>query len=107
MPTFKMPLSGDVIQAINPWNWMTQFTGNQFGLFNISMGKSAEPALEQIILEDVGTYGRQLGRIGDALRVLVDRADMSKFSKAEKGAIEALIDQLDEIDAIKNKFAKS
>ena len=61
MPTFKLPLSGDVTQSINPWNWFWRSVGGQFGLININLGKSADPDLESQILEDVGSYGRQLG----------------------------------------------
>lgn len=35
MPYLKLPLSGDVIQAINPWNWFFKSDGGQFGLVNI------------------------------------------------------------------------
>ena len=31
MPKLMLPLSGDVNQVINPWNWMTQSIGGQFG----------------------------------------------------------------------------
>ena len=37
MPYFKLPLSGDVIQAINPWNWFFKSEGSQFGLVNIKL----------------------------------------------------------------------
>ena len=68
MPTFKLPLSGDVVQSINPF---TAFmTGGQFGLININLGQSSEPDVEADVLSDVATYGKQLGRIGDALIVL-------------------------------------
>jgi len=60
-PDFRFPLSGNVDQTINPWTWF--FRGiNQFGLININLGSSADPDLEQQILEDVGSYGRQIGR---------------------------------------------
>ena len=65
MPTFKLPLSGDVVQSINPF---TAFmTGGQFGLVNINLGQSSEPKVEEEVLSDVASYGKQLGRIGDAL----------------------------------------
>ena len=71
MPTFKLPLSGDVVQSINPFTaWMSP-VGSQFGLININLGQSSEPKVEEEVLWDVGTYGRQLGRIGDALVVLL------------------------------------
>ncbi len=63
MPTFKLPLSGDVTQTINPWTWMFNPVGSQFGLVNISLGKSSNPDVEQEVLEDVASYGKQLGRL--------------------------------------------
>lgn len=90
MPDFRLPLSGDVTQAINPWNWMLNAMGNQYGLVNINLGKSADPELEQRILEDVGSYGRQIGRMGDALEVLLAHLPRdAKLSHAERDAIEA------------------
>lgn len=60
MPTFKLPLSGDVVQSINPFTaWMSP-VGSQFGLININLGQSSEPKVEEDVLSDVGTYGRQL-----------------------------------------------
>ena len=69
MPVFKLPLSGDVVQSINPF---TAFmTGGQLGLININLGQSSDPKVEADVLSDVATYGKQLGRIGDALAVLI------------------------------------
>jgi hypothetical protein len=47
MPNFKLPLSGDVMQTINPWNWFFRSDGGQFGFVNINLGKSADPELER------------------------------------------------------------
>ncbi len=41
------------------------------GCVNINLGTSRNPDVEAEILKDVGSYGRQLGRIGDALDVLL------------------------------------
>ena len=51
-------------QAINPWSFYQQ--GAQFGFINIDLGQTNHPDVEQTILDEVGSYGRQLGRIGDA-----------------------------------------
>jgi hypothetical protein len=68
MDQVRFPLSGDVIQSLLPWNFLN---GAQFGVINISLGKSPDPSLEHEILEEVGSYGRQLGRVGEALAVLL------------------------------------
>lgn len=101
MPEFRLPLCGDVIQAVNPWNWIFRPRMSQFGLINISLGNSRNPEIEQEILNEVGTYGRQLGRIGDVLRILIKNVDRNELSSKENREIDELIHQLDEIDRIK------
>ena len=101
MPDFKLPLSGDVSKAINPWNWFFDPVGSQTGLINVRIGASADPQTEREVLDKVGSYGRQLGRIGDALRVLVKRVPKKKLKKRERNALRALIAQLDAIDEVK------
>lgn len=102
MPDFKLPLSGDVIQAINPWNWVFQPQGGQYGLVNINLGKSANPALEQRILDEVGSYGRQLGRMGEALEVLLDHLKLDKLDAAERKAIDDFKFQMEQVKRVKS-----
>ncbi|WP_341704387.1 hypothetical protein [Ferrovibrio sp.] len=99
------PLSGDVSQTINPWTWFFQPKASQFGLVNISLGQSADPGLERRILDEVGSYGRQLGRIGEALAVLLDRTTLDGLTPAEQDAIAALRRQLDDVRRLKNRDA--
>jgi len=104
MPTFKLPLSGDVVQSINPF---TSFmTGGQFGLVNINLGQSSEPKVEQDVLSDVATYGKQLGRIGDALIVLLNHFDSSGLSPDENEAIKTLKEMLTEIAKVKERHKR-
>jgi len=103
MPNLMLPLSGDVTQAINPWTWFVKSVGGQFGLININLGKSSDPVLEQQILDDVGTYGRQLGQIGDALAVLLRHVKLADLSPDEVQAIEAFQLQLAQIERLKAK----
>jgi hypothetical protein len=94
--TFQWPMSGDVTQTINPWTWIG---------ININPGNSAEPEVERRALDEVGSYGRQLGRIGDALRALVNRArDPAYVLTAEdERALTRLLVQLDDVDSVKNR----
>jgi len=100
MPSFKLPLSGDVVQSINPF---TAFmTGGQFGLININLGQSSEPKVEEDVLSDVASYGKQLGRIEDALLVLLEHFHPKrKLTHAEDKAIKDLKRMIEDIDAIK------
>src|ERR1700685_163160 len=105
MPTFKLPLSGDVVQSINPF---TAFmTGGQFGLVNINLGQSREPKVEEGVLPAVAPYGKQLGRIGDALIVLVEHFHPRKpLTADETAAIDALKTMLDKIADVKEKYKR-
>jgi len=99
----QMPLSGDVTQAINPWTWTFGSASSQVGLVNINLGRSSDPDLEQEVLDEVGSYGKQLGRIGDALAVLIRHVKLEQLDDAERDAITALRFQLDEIARVKTR----
>jgi hypothetical protein len=103
VPEFRLPLSGDVTQTINPWSWFFRTVGNQLGLININLGQSSDPELEERIVNEVGTYGKQLGQIGDALRVLLDHIKLDDLKPDERRALTALEYQLDEIDRLKSR----
>jgi hypothetical protein len=88
MPVFRLPLSGNVTQSINPWTWVFNPVGSQVGLVNIELGQSSDPASEEEILSDVASYGKQLGRIEDALSVLLEHfRPERKLTAKEQAAI--------------------
>jgi hypothetical protein len=89
-------------QAINPWSFYQQ--GAQFGLINIELGQTPRPEVEQAILDEVGSYGRQLGRIGDALEVLLKLAKRDGLSQAENDALNILQCQLTEVRQVKQRL---
>jgi hypothetical protein len=104
MPAFRLPLSGNVTQSINPWTWFFNPVGSQIGLVNIELGQSSNPAVEEEVLTDVASYGKQLGRIEDALVVLFthfrpERA-LTTTEEAALGAFKAIVE---EIAAVKAK----
>lgn len=88
-------------QAINPLTFYQQ--GSQIGLINISAGATPRPDIEQDILEEVGSYGRQLGRIGDALEVLFKHVKLEGLSQAEQDALTILRGQLAQVRTIKDR----
>ena len=101
MTDVRFPLAGDVSQVINPWTWVSRWAENQFGLININLGKSSDPDVEQQVLNEVGSYGKQLGRIGDALGVLINHFNKGNLSEKEMAALILLKEQLRDIDRIK------
>ena len=90
-------------QVINHWSWT--FGGNS--LFTINLGQSAAPAVEARIRDEVGSYGRQPGRIGDGLKVLLAHVELSGLTTAEQAAVDALKLQLDHVEVIKRETTQS
>ena len=88
-------------QAINPWSFYQQ--GAQFGLINIELGQTPHPEVEQAVLDEVGTYGRQLGRIGDALEVLLNHVTLEGLNQAEQDALALLRGQLAAVRQVKER----
>ena len=100
--TFQLSLAPEKLwQAINPWTFYQQ--GAQFGLINIDLGQTSHPEVERAILDDVGSYGRQLGRIGDALEVLLNHVKLDRLSQAEKDALSVLRGQLAAVRQVKER----
>jgi len=97
------PGSGGVAQNILPWNWIANFAGSRFNWFTVNLGRSSAPDVEADILENVGSYGRQLGRISDVLEVLVKKLPRDTLTEDELAAVEDFSAQLREIKRIKEK----
>ena len=100
--SFQFSLAPEKLwQAINPWTFHNQ--GAQLGFVNINLGQTPHPEIEQKLLDEVGSYGRQLGRIGDALEVLIDHVKLKDLSQAETDALLILKGQLAEIRKVKTR----
>jgi hypothetical protein len=104
--TFQLALAPQELwQAINPWTFYQQ--GAQFGFVNINLGQTPRPEVEQAVLDEVGSYGRQLGRIGDALEVLLDHIKLDGLSADEKIALDVLRGQLAAVRQVKQRAGAS
>jgi hypothetical protein len=100
MGTMQVALAPEKLwQAINPWSFYNQ--GAQFGLINIELGQTAHPEIEQAVLDEVGSYGRQIGRLGDALEVLIRHVDRTRLSREEDDALTIAMGQLADVRKVK------
>jgi hypothetical protein len=101
-PFLAWPLSGDVAQA-----WATFFKSmSQVGLVNIiQQTQTKDPDLERKIVTDGFGYGQQLGRIVDALEVLIRHAKDLRLEKVlepeEKECFEQFAEMAAKIDEMK------
>ncbi len=101
---FNVSLTPNTLtQTINPWAW----SFGQVGLFNINLGSSGDPKVEALILDEVGSYGRQLGRLSDVIEVLVARLDRNTLTKPELDAVEAFEQQLKDVRQVKAEAGAS
>jgi hypothetical protein len=95
----RSPLSGDVTQDIAP------SIGGQLGLLNINATRSGDPALEQRIITQVASYGRQLGRLVEAVDVLTRRQSRRGLGEADIRALDQLHELAERIAAVKEQEA--
>jgi len=84
----------------------TTLTGNVINMV-INKMKSKNRSQEREIVENVASYGKQLGRISDALDVLiplvVSRIDASDLKQDERRALENFSDMVKAIAKVKGK----
>ena len=101
--SFNLALApSQLTQTINPWSWSL----GDVSLFSVNLGQSSDPAFEARVLEQVGSYGRQIGRIGEALAVILERIDTTSLDEPGRKAIRALQVQLDQVADLKVTHAK-
>jgi hypothetical protein len=104
MPAFRLPLSGNVTQSINPWTMLFNPVGSQVGLVNIELGQSSQPEVEQEVMTDVASYGKQLGRIEDVLMVLLDHFHpVRPLTAQEQQAIDDLRELVSQVQRVKQR----
>jgi hypothetical protein len=79
--------------------------GEQLGSININTTRAGDADLERRIVEQVASYGRQLGRILDAIDVLIRHDLAGELSPEDQRALERLESLRAEIMAAKERSA--
>ena len=99
MSNFYMPLQlapSSLSQPILP-NW-------SFNLFNVNLGATSNAKVEQKALEQVGSYGKQIGHLAEALEVVIHRLhlqDSKELSREEKDALQVFLGDVAAVRKIK------
>lgn len=99
--TFTTPLTWQLApnaltQPILP-NW-------QFHLFNVNLGTSSNPSVEQAALERVGSYGRQIGHLAEALELIVKKTRLLEspgLTRDERDVLQVFLGDVSAIRQIK------
>jgi hypothetical protein len=69
-------------------NFMGPFTvGGMFNTVNINSRSSADPDAEADVTTNVASYGRQLGRISEALSVVLAQSNLPQLSESQSNAV--------------------
>ena len=103
METVYLPLQlapSNLNQPILP-NW-------SFNLFNVNMGASTNPAIEQEALRTVGSYGKQLGHLAEALEVVIGKLHLLEseaLSQSDKDALRVFLGDVAAVRKIKQSHA--
>lgn len=85
-----------VSQPILP-NW-------SFNLFNVNLGASSNPAIEQEVLQTVGSYGRQIGHLAEALELVIDKLKLLErkdLSQTDRDTLQVFLGDVSAVRKIK------
>lgn len=105
MENVYMPLQfapSNLNQPILP-NW-------SFNLFNVSLGVSSNAAIEQEALQTVGSYGKQIGHLSEALELIIGKLKLlesQELSRSEKDTLRVFLGDVSAIRKIKASGAKA
>ena len=99
MDNVYMPLQlapSSLSQPILP-NW-------SFNLFNVNLGASSNPAIEQEVLQTVGSYGRQIGHLAEALELVIDKLKLLErkdLSQTDRDTLQVVLGDVSAVRKIK------
>ena len=100
MANIYMPLQlapNALSQPILP-NW-------SFNLFTVNLGATSNAEIEQEALEKVGSYGKQIGHLAEALEVLIQKLkilDRTDLSEDDRDALQVFLGDVSAIRQIKS-----
>jgi hypothetical protein len=77
-----------------------------FSLFSVNLGASSNPANEYEVLQNVGSYGKQLGHLAEALELVIKQLnllDAKDLSQNELDVLQVFLGDVAAVRSIKNK----
>ena len=75
-----------------------------FNLFSVNLGASSNAALEQEVLQNVGSYGKQIGHLAEALEVVIKRLrllEAADLSQEDRDAVQVFLGDVAAVRKIK------
>ena len=99
-------LAPDVLsQIINPLTYLTSSSG-MYGLVNIRYGVSSDAQTEQAIIENVAGYGKQIGRVLEAVECIARYLGARDAALLSERSIGDLLELNTDIQAYRMSQAK-
>lgn len=101
MDTVNIPLQlapASLYQPILP--------GWQVSLFSINLGASSDAQMEQAAIQQVGSYGKQIGHLGEALEAVIKHLkllDSKSLSAAQRDALQVFLGDVSATRGVKAK----
>ena len=100
MATVNIPIQwapGTLYQPILP--------GWQISLFSVNLGQSSNPEVEKAVIAEVGSYGKQIGHLAEALEIVVERLQLlgSDLSPTQKDALKVFLGDVAAARGVKAK----
>lgn len=76
-----------------------------FSFFNINLGASSKPEVEYEVLDNVGSYGKQIGHLSEALEVVIKQLNLldKDLPQEDRDAIQIFLGDIAKVRTIKNK----
>jgi hypothetical protein len=72
-----------------------------FNLFSVNLGATSNAKIEQQALEQVGSYGKQIGHLAEALEVVVQKLRLLESEELSQDARDALQVFLGDVAAVR------
>jgi hypothetical protein len=84
--------------------------GWQLSLFSINLGASTDAAMEKAAIQQVGSYGKQIGHLSEALEVVINQLkllDSKALSQDDRDALQVFLGDVAAVRGVKAKQASA
>jgi NADH:ubiquinone oxidoreductase subunit E len=83
--------------------------GWQFSLFSVDLGGSSDPEIEKAAIERIGSYGKQIGHLAEALEVVINELGLLEkpMTQERHDALQIFMGDVAEVRKLKPPPTKS
>lgn len=72
-----------------------------FNLFSVNLGSTSNAEVEQQVIEQVGSYGKQIGHLTEALEVVIKKLHLLDSKELSQNERDALLVFLGDVAAVR------